>query len=235
MAVLAVAVLLACVPGLGGSERAALAPKASPLAAEVIETTALETPTGQTTALNAAQTVAPPAATAPDEAGPAASEPTEEVAAVPTAQAPAPLSPEEARCLKSGGSWNSGGLVGAMVFAQLGPLLLLSIPGSVLANRAPRKPWLLTMPTIQMFAAFAMAGLVASDAGYWWIFLANAVMGCANAMNAPAFQSSIPLLVHRRDLPGAIALNTAQLNGTRVIGPLIVGLLTLFHITVSQM
>lgn len=133
------------------------------------------------------------------------------------------------------GRWNSGGLVGAMVFAQLGPLLLLSIPGSVLANRAPRKPWLLTMPTVQMFAAFAMAALVATDAAYWWIFLANAAMGCANALNAPAFQSSIPLLVHRRDLPGAISLNTAQLNGTRVIGPLIVGLLTLLHVTVSQM
>lgn len=133
------------------------------------------------------------------------------------------------------GRWNSGSLVGAMVFAQLGPLLLLSIPGSVLANRAPRKPWLLIMPTVQMFAAFAMAGLVAADAGYWWIFFANAVMGSANALNAPAFQSSIPLLVHRRDLPGAISLNTAQLNGTRVIGPLIVGLLTLLGVTVSQM
>ncbi|MBM3616595.1 MAG: hypothetical protein FJX28_14575 [Alphaproteobacteria bacterium] len=119
MAVLAVAMLSACVPGLGGSERAALAPKASPLAAEVIETTALETPTAQTTALNAAQTAASPAATAPDEAGPAAPEPTEEVAAVPTAQAPAPLSPEEARCLKSGGSWATAGDSGAKACVRL--------------------------------------------------------------------------------------------------------------------
>lgn len=143
MAVLAVAMLSACVPGLGGSERAALAPNASPLAAEVIETTSLETPTGQrtaqttaqtsgqtttpttaqttaqTTALNAAQTAAPPAATAPDEADPAAPEPTEEVAAVPTAQAPAPSSPEEARCLKSGGSWATAGDSGAKACVRL--------------------------------------------------------------------------------------------------------------------
>ena len=131
--------------------------------------------------------------------------------------------------------WHSGGLVGAMVFAQLGPLLLLSIPGSVVANKLPRKPWLLTMPTVQMVAAFGLAALVAGGAGYWWLFAANAVIGSANALNAPAFQASIPLLVDRRDLPGAISLNTVQLNGTRVLGPLLVGALTLFHVTVSQM
>lgn len=131
--------------------------------------------------------------------------------------------------------WDSGGLVGAMVFAQLGPLLLLSIPGSVLANKAPRKPWLIIMPTVQMLAAFMLAFLVDRNAAYGWLFLANALMGSANALNAPAFQSSIPMLVHRRDLAGAISLNTAQLNGTRILGPLIVGLMTLLNLKVSQM
>lgn len=131
--------------------------------------------------------------------------------------------------------WDSGTLVGAMVFAQLGPMLLLSIPGSVLANKAPRKPWLLIMPTVQMIAAFVLAWFVHADASYGLLFAATATMGVANALNAPAFQSSIPMLVHRRDLAGAISLNTAQLNGTRVLGPLIVGLMTLLHVTVSQM
>ncbi|CAB4693687.1 MAG: MFS transporter [Actinobacteria bacterium] len=131
--------------------------------------------------------------------------------------------------------WHSGTLVGAMVFAQLGPLLLLSIPGSILANKAPRKPWLLIMPTVQMFTAIGLAWFVHANAGFGVLFAATAAMGTANALNAPAFQSSIPMLVHRRDLAGAISLNTAQLNGTRVLGPLIVGLMTLLHVTVSQM
>lgn len=131
--------------------------------------------------------------------------------------------------------WHSGSLVGVLVFAQLGPLLLLSIPGSILANKAPRKPWLLIMPTIQMIAAFVLAWFVHSDAHFGLLFAATAAMGTANALNAPAFQSSFPMLVHRRDLAGAISLNTAQLNGTRVLGPLIVGLMTLLHVTVSQM
>jgi len=131
--------------------------------------------------------------------------------------------------------WESGGLVGAMVFAQLGPLLLLSIPGSIWANKAPRKPWLLVMPTVQMACAFLIAWFVHADASYGLLFAATLAMGVANALNAPAFQSSIPMLVHRKDLAGAISLNTAQLNGTRVLGPLIVGLMTLLNITVSQM
>ena len=76
-------------------------------------------------------------------------------------------------------------------------------------------------------------GVMATGPGH--PLAATASMGVANALNAPAFQSSMPLLVHRRDLAGAISLNTAQLNGTRVLGPLIVGLMTLLHITVSQM
>ncbi len=131
--------------------------------------------------------------------------------------------------------WDSGTLVGVMVFAQLGPILFLSIPGSVAANRLPRKPWLITMPSIQLVAALCLAALVASDAPFWTLFAANAVMGAANALNGPAFQASIPLLVDRRDIPGAISLNSAQLNGSRVVGPLIAGALTLTGVTVSQL
>ena len=40
--------------------------------------------------------------------------------------------------------------VALMTFALLGPLLILSIPGGVLADRFPRKPWLLTHQVLQM-------------------------------------------------------------------------------------
>jgi len=131
--------------------------------------------------------------------------------------------------------WDSGTLVGLMVFAQLGPLLLFSIPGSVLANKLPRKPWLVTMPSVQMFGAFGMALLISNHAAFWALWLVNAIMGTANALNAPAFQASVPLLVDRRDLPGAISLNSVQLNGSRVVGPVIAGLLLAAGLTVSQL
>ena len=100
MAVLAVVMFSACVPGQGASDPSSAAPEASPLAAELIETTSLDAPAAQPTP-------------ASDEAAPAVPEATEEVA-------PAPLaSPEEARCLKTGGTWASAGQSGAKACVTL--------------------------------------------------------------------------------------------------------------------
>ncbi|MGD9701474.1 MAG: MFS transporter [Acidimicrobiia bacterium] len=129
----------------------------------------------------------------------------------------------------------SAAAVGVLVFAQLGPLLVLSIPGGILANRFPRRPWLITMQGAQLVFSLVLAALVARDAPIAALFGINLLVGIANALNAPAFQASIPLLVDRRDLPGAIALNSASLNGSRVIGPVIAALLGVWGVTVSQL
>ena len=50
----------------------------------------------------------------------------------------------------------------------------------------------------------------------------------------PAFQSSMPLLVHRQDLPGAISLNSAMINGSRVMGPVLAALLAASGFSTSQ-
>jgi putative hemolysin len=97
MAVLAILMLSACVPGHGESDLSAAAPQASPLAAEVIETTSLDTPAAQP-------------APAPDEAALAVPEATEEVA---------PASPEEVRCLATGGTWAAAGQSGAKACVTL--------------------------------------------------------------------------------------------------------------------
>jgi len=46
-----------------------------------------------------------------------------------------------------------------------------------------------------------------------------------SAMFGPAYSAVLPMLVGREDLPGAISLNSAQMNASRVIGPIIGGLL----------
>ena len=49
--------------------------------------------------------------------------------------------------------------------------------------------------------------------------------GVANALAGPAFQSIIPALVGRQALGNAIALNSAQFNLARIVGPAIAGVL----------
>ena len=56
----------------------------------------------------------------------------------------------------------SAALVGLLVFMQLGPLLLLSIPAGVLADRFPRRPFLVAMQSVQLVFSVVLAALVAT-------------------------------------------------------------------------
>jgi len=130
---------------------------------------------------------------------------------------------------------HSATLVGLLVFTQLGPLLLLSIPAGVLADRLPRRPFLVSMQAIQMVFSIVLAALVATDQPTWTLFAASLVIGVGNAMNAPAFQASVPLLVNRADLAGAVSLNSVMINASRVLGPALAALLALAGFTTAQL
>ena len=125
-------------------------------------------------------------------------------------------------------------LVGLMIFAQLGPMLVLSIPGGVLADRVSKQKLQLIMQSSSVVLTIAIAYLVSGNHALWTIFAAQLGIGIANALNAPAFQASMPLLVHRQDLPGAISLNSAMINGTRVIGPVLAAVLAVAGLSVSS-
>ena len=71
-----------------------------------------------------------------------------------------------------------------------------------------------------------MAILVQGDFVVFWQVLVLAIMaGIANALASPAFQAIVPALVDRRALGNAIALNSAQFNLGRIVGPAIAGVL----------
>jgi MFS family permease len=125
-------------------------------------------------------------------------------------------------------------LVGVMVFMQLGPLLLLSIPAGVLADKVSKQKLQLWMQSISVVLTIVLAILVARDIALWTVFVVQLGIGCANAINAPAFQSTMPLLVHRQDLPGAISLNSAMINGSRVLGPVLAALLAAGGVSIPQ-
>ncbi len=58
----------------------------------------------------------------------------------------------------------------------------------------------------------------------WPILMLSFLTGCAQAFGGPAYQALVPMLVERRDLANAIALNSIQFNLARVVGPAIGGL-----------
>jgi len=128
----------------------------------------------------------------------------------------------------------STALVGLVAFAQLGPLLFLSIPAGVIADRIDRRKWLIAMQLVQLVFSVLLAPLVAADAPIWSIFVVAFGVGAGNALNSPAWSAMLPTLVGRADLPGAVSMNSAMINGSRVIGPILVVVLRSFGATIAE-
>jgi MFS family permease len=112
--------------------------------------------------------------------------------------------------------------VAVLFFAQLGPLLLLSPVGGVLADVFDRRRLLLACQVPQLVFSLVLA-LLATSSHPDEVLLALCVLviGVANALGAPALSSILPTLVPKPDLPGAVSLQSVQMNLSRVIGPAI--------------
>jgi MFS family permease len=117
------------------------------------------------------------------------------------------------------------GWTGLVAAAGFVPTALLAPLGGALADRVPRRTLLLITTAFQILFA-ALLTFVASlgDPSPGLVTLIVLGAGCANAIGFPAFQAMLPDLVPREDLPGAVALSSAQWNLGRVIGPALAGL-----------
>ena len=104
------------------------------------------------------------------------------------------------------------------------PILLLTLIGGVIADRHDRRRLLLSSQCVQMATALVLAALVYWDrVRIWQILALSFTAGVAQAFGGPAYQSLVPSLVEKKDLPNAIALNSIQFNLARVFGPLLAG------------
>jgi predicted MFS family arabinose efflux permease len=120
----------------------------------------------------------------------------------------------------------SATFVGVILFAQLGPLLLLAMVGGALADTVDRKRLLIWVTASQMVLSFVLAVVAAPDDPNLVVLVAVVfAIGVGQAIFAPTYSALLPQLVGRDDLPGAISLHSANMNGSRVIGPVIGALL----------
>ncbi len=111
--------------------------------------------------------------------------------------------------------------LGLDAFLQQLPIILFSLIGGVFADRYDRRRTLLVSQVVQMGTSGTLALLMYLNAVQIWHVLAlSFVTGCAQSFGGPAYQSLIPSLVDKKDLPNAVALNSIQFNVARVLGPL---------------
>jgi MFS family permease len=119
---------------------------------------------------------------------------------------------------------NSAFWLGVVGFAGSIPFLFVTLFGGVIADRVNKRRLLLVTQTIMMLLAFLLAGLTYFRLISVWGVAAIAFgNGVAMAMNAPSYQALVPKLVKREDLTNAIALNSAQFNMSRILGPTLGG------------
>ena len=109
---------------------------------------------------------------------------------------------------------------------RLAPILFFTLVGGVIADRAERRKLLFVTQFVAMMLAFILATLVLTGVvQIWMVFIIAIGRGVVLSFNQPARQSLISDLVPREDLKNAIALNSATLNLSRVLGPMLGGLL----------
>jgi len=117
-------------------------------------------------------------------------------------------------------------LLGVVGFCGQIPTLVLSPFAGVLVDRFDRHRILVITQFFSMLQSLALALLALPGIIKVWEILAlQVVQGVINAFDTPARQSFIvDMIEDRADLPNAIALNSSMVNGSRIIGPTIGGI-----------
>jgi MFS family permease len=116
-------------------------------------------------------------------------------------------------------------LLGVVGFAGQIPAFILGPVAGVWVDRWDRHRTLVATQVFSMLQSFALAGLtlagIITTSQIIWL---AAAQGLINAFDMPARQAFIVQMVeNREDLGNAIALNSSMVNGARLLGPAIAG------------
>jgi MFS family permease len=117
-------------------------------------------------------------------------------------------------------------MVELLAASEFVPHALLMLAAGWLADHYDRRKLLLFGQLAMMIFGAVLAAAAHLGWATPWVIIALAFAeGAAWAMVTPAWQAIVPALVPRAELPAAIALNSAQFNTARLLGPMIAGAL----------
>ena len=117
-------------------------------------------------------------------------------------------------------------LLGVVAAVGSAPMVLFSLWGGSVADRHPKRTVLLYTQSAMMLLAFVFAALVGSGLiRPWHILVLASLVGVAMAFDMPARQAFMVEMTSRDDLMNAVSLNSSIVNGARVVGPAVAGIL----------
>ncbi|MFO7712468.1 MAG: MFS transporter [Dehalococcoidia bacterium] len=122
-------------------------------------------------------------------------------------------------------------ILGLKSLAVAGPMLFFSLFGGVIANRVQKNrvlfvgQMLSAVISVSIAIALATGYLSGERAGSWWILIvAAAFQGTVSSLMMPSRHVMLYEIVGGRQLLNAVSLNTLAMNGMRVLGPALAGL-----------
>lgn len=117
--------------------------------------------------------------------------------------------------------------LGLITFCSQAPILFIAPFGGWLSDRFDRRRLLLCTQSLLCLQALSLALLALSgNVVPWHILVLVLCYGLVLAIDTPVRQSMILSLVQSKsDLPSAIALNSMLMNGSRLLGPSLAGLM----------
>ncbi|MDH5674855.1 MAG: MFS transporter [Myxococcales bacterium] len=106
------------------------------------------------------------------------------------------------------------------------PMLVIAPFGGVVADRMERRRLIVVAQTVVLLSELVLATLLFSDRlQFWHLLCGTTVMGMAFPLSMPARQALTVNVVGREALTSAMAISMGAMNLTRVIGPLVSGVM----------
>ncbi|WP_020472007.1 MFS transporter [Zavarzinella formosa] len=120
-------------------------------------------------------------------------------------------------------------LLGVVSFAALAPIFFLGPFAGAFVDRWNRHHVLVVTQFLSLLQSAGLAAVAflgeAGSATVWLVAGLSVFQGIINSFDMPARQSLLVEMVTRReDLPNAIALNSSLVNGSRLVGPALAGI-----------
>lgn len=119
---------------------------------------------------------------------------------------------------------NSAVALGLVTALQTLPITVLSLFAGVIADRVPKRKYLIIIMCLELVQAVVMAvltitGVIRVEEVYLLAFL----LGILTALEAPVRQSFVTETVPRDQMQGAVAVSSSSFNVARILGPGIAG------------
>ena len=123
--------------------------------------------------------------------------------------------------------WNQAVVyIGLLGIVQTLPVMVLSLFGGIMADIWPKRATLVRTQTAAGVLALILAALTyLGVVAVWHVFVLAFLLGLVNALDMPTRQAFVMEMVGTEDVANAVALNSAVMNGARILGPAIAGIL----------